>query len=554
MDKMKLIKEVKLLVGNSDNEKALDLLINTLEQDKAYQDLADYAIHIKGTLESLKKRDLNNTITSEETSIRISKIRFQIFDLLERLENNDLEWQAPKDNEENTTKSTKLLLISFIIGLLLLGVSFLVYSTIFNESDPPVVATDEPVSTSPCPDFKQNDPNAFNILLFPFLSFNSQMASTHKAISIRLAELAEKYDISLGVDFYNKGEIMDSDYPKNSNEATKKAKDCAANLVIWGTEEDKADKTIIRTKYKFLNAISLSAIKLTEDTEIDTVEAFSNIINGQELITENIENNIKLIFGILAKEQQKDAIAIEILEDIESLDSTSSFIKEMLKADIYLNNEKTEKAYESYTKVLETHPDYWLARKNRGMLNYKKAEYEASIEDLTAELAKRPTDTASLIVRGSAYTKTEQIRKAQKDLNTAKELDPKNSTIKQKFYELEETQKMINIRKIELNEKVKNNPSDVQATANLAQTYQHIGDYKAAERFATMAIKIDPNNVQSYVTKIEAFIEQGKEKEAKAAYEEALKKNIDGVKLLEASPAIRKLVQPVSNTVRRRIN
>ena len=553
MDKMKLIKDVKLLVGTSDNEKAVDLLISSLEQDKTYQDLADYAIHIKGTLESLKKSDLNNTITSEEVSVRISKVRFQIFDLLDRLEKGNLQWQASEVITQKATKNSNLILISSIIGVLLLGVGFLVYSTIFK--DDPVISTGEPVvEESPCPAFAQNTPDAFNILLFPFLSFDSQMASTHKAISIRLAELAEKYDISLGVDFYNKGAIIDSDYPKNSNEATQKAKECAANLVIWGTEEGQADRTIIRTKYKFLNAIALSAIELTEDTEIDTVEAFSNIINGQELITENIENNIKLIFGILAKEQQKDDVAIEILDDIDSSDSTYNFIKEMLKADIYLNNEKTEQAYEAYNKVLETHPDYWLARKNRGMLNYKKAEYEASIEDLTAELAKRPTDTASLIVRGSAYTKTEQIRKAQEDLNTAKELDPKNRMIKQKFNELQETKKLINTRKIELDQQVKLNPSNVQATANLAQTYQHLGDYQAAERFANMAIKIDPNNLQSYVTKIETFIDQGKEKEAKAAYEDALKKNIDREKLLEASPAIRKLVQPSTNLIFRKVN
>ena len=548
MDKQQLINEVEDLVGASKAEQAIDLLLDFLDKEGAYKDLKAYAIQISAAFEKNSRDERLNYITADTANANYSKINAKILDLVDHIRRDDLTWKPEQPPTAKTNRSLTWILSS-VLGLLVIITGVLLYGGFGNDNEAGVSPAVEDQEIEICPDFEKYGPDAFNILLFPFQPLGAQFSSTHSAISQRFGTLAEDYDINLGIDFYKGGKLELNEYPKSTRDALGKAEPCKANLLIWGTEEVQPGKTIVRTQYRFLDLndnFSFKEIQLLEDTEIDTISSFSNIINGQELLTDSVAliNTVKLLFGIVAHEQAKDDVAMGVLNDIDSKDSTNILLREMTLADIYISKNQPEQAIEAYTKVLETHPDYWLARKNRGMLHYQNGKYQESIEDLTAELENRPQDTAALLTRSSAYIKTKELEKAKKDLNTIQKIAPENKMLPKKLQEWKKTERAVIRERNALQVQVEENPNDVKVLTNIAQVNRNLGDYNSALQTATIAIQKDPSSLDGYVAKIETLIDQGKTKEAKEAFDAALNSRINRDKLIEASSAIKNLIEP----------
>lgn len=535
MDKNQLIKDVKSLIGDAEIEQALTLLDSFFENNVRYKNFSAYAIQIRSFYKKTKNEEDLAIITHDQAKTNYNKVNYQILDLLEHVERDDFNWR-PK-----TTSNSKT--IAFSIGALLLLVvgGFFVYRWLQPGTPTPIPDLEV------CPTYKPD--TEFNIIVFPYLTYDNNQLRPHQAVFDRLSDLAKTYNINLGVDFFY-GEEDTADFPKNDEQFSSVAQSCNANLAIWGRSEALSNQTILRTQYKFLNveeSFEFNKIMIEEETEIDTVRSISSIANTGT-VTENIEQIILFLFGIIAHETTNDDAAIAVLEQVQIPDSAATLLKGMALADSYIRENQPDKAAATYDEVLEVHPNYWFALNNRGMLKYKAGEYEQSIEDLSGTINLRPQDTMALSVRGSAYTKTEQLTKAKKDLDKAKELDPDNKSIDAKLEDWNRKERELQIRNIELERKVERNPNDIQALNSSARTNLNLGDFNKSLQYSEKAITNNPQNLEAYTTKIKSLIELGEQEKAKESLEKAVQSGLNRESLLQAIPELR----PNITTIKRK--
>ena len=113
MDKNQLIKEVKRLVGEAEVGKALEQLLNFFEGNAKYKNFNAYALQIKAFLQKTSKEEELAIISNDQAKANYNKINYQILELIDRLEKDDLSWRP------QTTSSPKMITVS-ISGVILL--------------------------------------------------------------------------------------------------------------------------------------------------------------------------------------------------------------------------------------------------------------------------------------------------------------------------------------------------------------------------------------------------------------------------------------------------
>ena len=529
MDKYQLIKEVQQLMGEAQAGQALQTLLDFFNKNPQYQTFSAYALQIKAALQENKNKAELGVLSSDQVKANNNQINYQILELLDHVKKDDFNWRPGK--KQMGSRVITLSLSTAIV--LILGIYFLVQSL---QKEP---ATEVEVQNmeAACPTFEPN--TRFNIIVFPYGTYDNNQLKPHQAVLERLIELGQTYDINLGIDFFNADENTPL-FPKNDTEFSDFAKECRANLAIWGRSEKLTDKTILKTQYKFLDvkeSFLFNRIKIKEDTEIDTVQSISSIANNG-IVTENIEQAILLLFGVIASEIADPEVAIAALKKVEVNDSASTLLKGMTLADSYLRNDKPEKAVGVYDEVLETHPDYWFALNNRGMLKYQTGEYEQSIVDLSNTIALRPTDTAALSVRGAAYTKIGQVAKAKKDLKMAKSLDPNDQSIDDKIKSLEKKEVELKRKEAELEQQVEKRPNDVQALHTTASTNYNLGDYNKSIEYSEKAIRTNPKDAEAHITKIKSLIELGDSTKVQESIRTAIKNGVKAEDIQQAIPEL----------------
>ena len=421
MTKEELIAKIRELVSNGQIDKALHLLKDHLHQERhQYEDYADTVLQILSRHNQIKEEELKGTISFENARVSYNKITDSLLDVLEALE------KGKKSSLTTTPKPFWKKWWSVGAGILLLGIIAIL---IFQQSKTPVVA-----APYQCP-YEEAD-TTFKILVLPFQSLGGELQETHSAILSRLGQLNDQYEIQtinrelIGIDIDD-----NNHYPNSGKEAEQIGLDCNAQLIIWGSTENLAPgNTITNTQYKFLNLgekFAFSKLNIKEDeqgTEIETVSSQSSIIT-EGLLTEDIEQILKLLFGVVASNQGNEEVAIDLLAHTEIDDSAGYLLQKMTLADSYIAVGDEEKAKESYDEVLEVHENYAFALKNRGALYYKEKAYAEAVKDLSKSMETSDADPVTLKTRGSAYFKLNQLDKAKKDLQKVKVMEPNDKQV-----------------------------------------------------------------------------------------------------------------------------
>lgn len=471
MDKLQLIAEIKRLVGKADIEHALQRLVEELE--KAGSSLANDAIQAQSLFQKTQKDEKQGLVSFENARLNYNQVTDQILDLLETLKK--------EEGSEIQRKPAKRLLPWILGGVLILGavIAALVFSNKQEELPP--------VADSSCPAFE--DTMAFKILVLPFRPLRQGEVPSddiHWQIKEKLAELNDQAGINAGIEFYKIDVIKDKGrYPLTTKEAERIARDCNAQLIIWGTTENEATgKNIVLTKYKFLN-IDLKELLITGDTEVDTLTSLSSIFT-EGLLTEGIFANMQLLFGVIANEMGKPEEAIAQLENIQPTDSSTSVLVNMALSNSHLAANHPEKALEPLNKVLETHPTYWLALNNRAVLNYKTGHTTEALVDANALIELTPEDSINklanaFVVRSAIHLKAQSLDKADQDANAASQLKSKNDKNIQQLKTAITTEKDVQLKiKREAELKIQANPEDTKAFEEKASADKALGNEKEA--------------------------------------------------------------------------
>ena len=542
MSKTQIIAQVRKLIAEADIKQALEVLVNYVEKEKGqFEDFTDSVIQLQAQFNKTKIEEVKGIISANDAQLRYNQLNQKVLDLLELLSEGKPA-RAPKP--ANNLKR----MLPYAIALVAVGI--IIGSIWVTRKGNQTPAEDDQVVAAelPCPTFEPD--SAFKILLLPFRPLAGELQNTHLAIQERFGDLQNQWKINTDTEVLDIDATDNKIYPGDYKDASKMANTCAVQLVIWGTTETPSDgNTITRTRFKFLESgdrFAFKRLNIKEGSQVDTVSSLS-LIAAQGVITERLENMIRLIFGLVAHEMDQSDAVIDLLAEIDDVDEdTTLLIQQMALADSYLSKKDSKKALESYNKVLEVHPNYGLALNNRGMLHLQEASYAEATEDFSRNLALDSTqaDNKVLVARSEAYLKSNHLAKAKDDLNKAAVMKPDDPIVKEKLKEVEdkiEEQKVIKKRAENL--KQARRSISVNEEVDFALSSQKLGEYDQAILEAEGILKRSPKNAEAFGVLMESYHAKGDTAKAREVWERARRAGVDQSRIQEWTPLSRSLMK-----------
>jgi len=166
---------------------------------------------------------------------------------------------------------------------------------------------------------------------------------------------------------------------------------------------------------------------------------------------------------------------------------------------------------------------------------YKEKNYSDAVTEFTKYIEKHPDDDRGYHLRGEAYLRLKEYRKAEKDLEKALELNSNNANAwnqlgiakgKDCDYEKEEQETR---KKILAGNKPSNSVEYVR------RAWAFIGEdlYDDAISDLNKAIVLDPKNVEAYIVRGYAYTRQEKYKDAIKDFEKAFEIEPDNIEIYD---------------------
>ncbi|HMQ87925.1 MAG TPA: tetratricopeptide repeat protein [Flavilitoribacter sp.] len=524
-----LIDKVRNLIANAELESAVDTVNAFLEERKgAYKELSNLALQIKSQFEKTQKDETLGIVSQENVKLSYNQITNQLVLLLGQLE-------SPKTAVAARKKS--YMAIGGIVVLLALITAAVFY---FVNGGVQQQAAD-----GPCPSFEKN--SVFNVLVWPFRPLEAdatKVLDTHGQIKTRLADFSESIPIKASILNPNVKPDDFSVLPGTNSEAENSGSQCHSNLVIWGTtERKKDDRIIITTRYNFIqngNNFQFGKLVIGDDANVGTVAGASSIstegivvdtvtslssIATEGAPTKKIESILQILFGVLAHESGDEENAVKILSTAQTQDSSASLLSGMALADSYWKMGQPDKAEASLDKVLDQHPNYWLALNNRAMIYYKKGKYAEAVSDLSRQIENKPENTDALLNRAGILLEMDQVDHAENDLKRVREVldsrTPPDKNVQQgdtlasdgestsrildrRVIELKDKRKEQEDRKVKADAILQRDPRNLDALIDKAEASINLGDKKEAAEASGKALAIDSRNSKAIAIQLEA--------------------------------------------------
>ena len=209
--------------------------------------------------------------------------------------------------------------------------------------------------------------------------------------------------------------------------------------MVYGTYETiRGDSLSVNVSYKLITYLNHSSLPSEGASELQAIQTISSIDADGELLS-GISSVIKGIFGIVAISNDNVAVAAPYLwEAARNNQSDTDTVLNRLAADCFVATNQPEKALKQYDAFFAKGGENVVARSNRAALNYIKGNYEAVVRDADVNIKANQTDTTSLILRSSAYTKMQLWDKALKDLEVLQRVNPNDTEVAKKSVEVQQ--------------------------------------------------------------------------------------------------------------------
>ncbi len=529
MDKQQFLAQLKNLIADADVDKALELLDTYLEQDPKFKRLHNEVVQISSIFNKAKRDEARGLVSFENAKLSYNQVNNQLLNLLEHIETDNLnpEGLTPAATVGGSKHAFKWWLIGGI-PVLALAV-FLVVKLTSNSSSSTGDEDTSLDSTAVCPVFKPT--SKLNVMVLPYVNVSGSNDQPEQVIAEKLNDLIDQNpQIQAVVRVASK---QQQEQVLSYSEADSVAKYCQAHLIVWGRFERSNEGNIISTRFRFRGekgALEFKKIRWQGERQVDSLRTLSSIIS-EGTLTADIEEVIAFFFGVTLSQTAPAEEAIASLEKLQPQDSITHLLRNMILADKYLETEQKGKALATLDSLLKLHPNYWLARNNRGMLLLEQGDYMGAIEDFNNAIQNNKKEDADLhVAKARALQKSEQLVEAKKEYEKAIEID----TTKRKDVErpLQQTKKAI-----ELNQtKLRQAPKETKAAPAKQELIEKIDanvklgtveNKKEARRLVAKGIEQYPTEASFYVADILVLWQQNKKKEAWAKYNEALKKGVN---------------------------
>ncbi|MBK7408001.1 MAG: tetratricopeptide repeat protein [Saprospirales bacterium] len=408
---------IRQQIGQAETAKALQSLISFLQQSPRHKAFLGIALNIQSLFSRTQQKEIKGTLTQDQASANYNIVNDSIIQVLDQLEQGLTHPKGFNSKVQTQRLQVWQVALTGVIAAGILAVVFLLWRP-----------AAEPSAEITCPGFTQ--PAQLNVLLLPFVNLSEGELKPEYAIKERLEKYCGDYQLNTQVRvFETYYQRPDAELP-NFNLAEEVGAECQAGLIIWGTAERLANGRIdLTSKFKFLgkgDQFALQKIQFEGETQVDTVLSISSI-GRQGNITKDIEQLVLTLFGLVAHEEGNHEAAIVALEQTQASqgsDTSNVLLTQMVLADSYLATQQPEKAMASYDRVLKVHPDYTLARNNRGFLLLQDKKLDEAVLDFSNIIARQPDNKEALTARAAAYTELRETQKAETDFSKVRRIDP----------------------------------------------------------------------------------------------------------------------------------
>ena len=476
MNPTDLIKEVREYINKGKLNRAFDILISWLEKaPKPLSSWSDVVRNLSSQYSELESKEIRNTISQDDASVASSQIKESLLNVLSAMAKGE----GPVEKARPTVESGSAIPwipIGVVLTLILAAASFFMLRKDHGPIvSPPDVGTDSTLVVDgtkggKCPSFDRN--SEFNIMVLPYKPLVGQAQNIGFTLQQRLFQMMGKYNINGDVLLRNI-DVNSPKYPAGAKQAVPLGKPCKAQLIIWGTTEQQGDGEVTTiTNFRFLDKdyFTLYGLELNPDAEVDTVSSISSIATSQ-ILTEQIEESIALIFGLVAFETGNTELASEMLDEAVNERGGAAEVPNwgLLQAESKLRNGERTEAVAIYNEILEKNPEHTDAR-------LRRANVYVSMNDL--------------------YQANVDIQQLEKNADMQKET--KNL---RKVYQVKRTEEVK--RKEVAEEQLKTNPRDTSALRIQAQAARNLGQFEVANIAASSLLRYDPKNKIAITTLME---------------------------------------------------
>jgi len=537
MNSSQILPAIKQMITEGNIELALTRLIEFLESDPAYAELAQIARVNQADLYQNKASLLKGTISTEDSRLVINQITDNVLQMAGRVEKGN--FAAPgKEDAPTRSQAWRYYLAG---GIVALAAGILIWKFLGGRFST--------ASEEACPNFGSN--YQWKVMVLPFKQtgsegdekpefdisdgLNSLIRKTPAMKSSVIADVNEKYKI-------------DENYP-NPEEAADIARNCDAQMIVWG----KINRSLASKDYKldvFYKLLDAGGVRLTGDTTLTSLLKIKE--DGKLQLVADVDAIVRLLYVVLAN-QSRMPIAANLIQ-VDTLSAKMSALGQstpidtaiaLAMADNLVQNNKKDEAIEVYDHVLDAYPTYSEARQKRGALLYEKGDYAGAARDLEAAAPKAEKASSNILrIRVDAALKSGQPDKANDDLIQLKKSKNYDGVwFKKKDKEVSDSLVAFRTLRDKKERMATNQPQNTKAQIDAGRANIAVGDSERAIKNAEKALQINPKNAEAYEIKIVANAHKGDTMKIREEFEKATREGVNVKGLYnKLPPTVRALV------------
>lgn len=185
--------------------------------------------------------------------------------------------------------------------------------------------------------------------------------------------------------------------------------------------------------------------------------------------------------------------------------------------------EKWDEARDALTQAADLNPDSPVPMIQRGRINLLAGDNEAAVNDATLALQIAPNNVYALLLRAQAYGEQKQWEKGLADAEQAVTLAPGASQSLRIWAMLVAAADKVDEVLPELERQHRQAPEDTAALLRLAMIYGSKKQFEKAIDAYSDTLQHEPTNWFAYQGRADTYLSIGKQAEALADYEQALK-------------------------------
>ncbi len=252
---------------------------------------------------------------------------------------------------------------------------------------------------------------------------------------------------------------------------------------------------------------------------------------AEQILTQKVSNNPKVVqyriqqanyYSATGRKEQADKVLAELLT--KASEDTSIRMK---VGDAYSMTRQYDKAMAVYQEGLDKQPAEKVAFRLRiAQVLLGQGKPKDALATAEKALADDPKNNAALSLKASLqlqYGGKEQVQGAVTDLLSLTTRDPKNAVVRYNLARAYHGRGDLDAARVQYNEAIKISDGFVAARIGLGQIQLAKRDFPGAIQTAESVLKLDPKNVAARVIKVNAELNSGSFRQARADLEGYLK-------------------------------